>query len=114
MGREIRSAKIGPLMEKQTILLQCRVIGGKPPPQVVWLLNGIRLASERREWAPILTGVPRSAERGALHIEEVRLGPLKRFHQDASITCQATNSPLNPPRVKTLSLDIQCKFSMFL
>lgn len=113
MGREIRSTKIGPLLESQAAVLLCRVRGGKPAPQVTWFLNDLRLTSERKDFPQVVLASGKQPQQHPLedvvHVEEVRLGPLRRSHQDARVTCQATNSPVNRPRSKTLTLDIHRK-----
>ena len=111
MGRAL-STKIGPFLESQAAVLRCRVKGGKPAPQVTWFLNGQRLTSETLDRPPptLASGKrQRQEESAAVHVEEVRLGPFRRYHQDARVTCQAANSPVNPARSKTLTLDIHRK-----
>ncbi len=122
-GREIRLSKLGPLKRNQTAVLHCHVVGGKPTPQVEWYLNGQRLTSptepeshshfiqlaSRSSGLHDDQGEPTTFLQQSVIVREIRIGPLKRSHQDAQVTCRATNSPINAPRTRTVTLDIQCK-----
>lgn len=127
-GREIRLSKLGPLKRNQTAVLHCHVVGGKPTPQVEWYLNGQRLTSptEPESHNRFIQLASRSSglhdDQGdattflqqSVIVREIRIGPLKRSHQDAQVTCRATNSPISAPRTRTVTLDIQCKLAAFL
>lgn len=120
-GREIRSNKVGPLKKHQSVILQCHVSGGKPLPEVEWYVNGQRVSSttglESRPSIVLANGNDVldiggdmvTGRQQKLIIQEVRIGPLERFDQDAQITCRTFNSPNSPPKTKTLTLDIQRK-----
>ena len=75
------------LIEGQTLALRCRVRAGKPAPVLAWFRDGRRLPSTT------LTAPASSASSAspAQRVELLRLGPLRRGHQDARLTCRATN-----------------------
>ena len=126
-GREIRTSKLGPLKRNQTAVLHCHVAGGKPTPQVEWYLNGqrfpssaepesnnhfIHMTSSRGNGILDDHGSVAFLQHGAI-IREIVIGPLKRSHQDAQVTCRTFNSPISAPKTRTVTLDIQCKSHFF-
>lgn len=42
-GRPLNGTILGPMEEGDDIMLTCRVIGGRPQPEVRWLVNGLSL-----------------------------------------------------------------------
>ena len=122
----IRSSRYRSLREGQGLVLNCRVVGGKPEPQIHWFLNGKRLSSSYR----LLNGGAGNNMRlleemdptGSIlisdhqyrlrkvHIEQIRLSSLWRKDQDAQITCSTFNTlneSISPAKNRTLLLDIQ-------
>ncbi|EFX89926.1 hypothetical protein DAPPUDRAFT_20705, partial [Daphnia pulex] len=121
-GREIRSAKLGPLKKKQWAVLQCHVTGGKPSPEVEWYTNGQRFASTTdlemhndlqlgngilNDQHPDANALLQQQQQQRIIVREIRVGPLNRSHQDAQFTCRASNSRASAPKTKTVTLDIQ-------
>jgi len=88
------------------------VIGGRPSPKVAWYLNDKPISST--SVAPFFsvskTGHYSSAKSHSpnmnIHVEQIELGPLSRFYQDARLTCRASNSLKVNPVSKTITLEI--------
>ena len=113
-GRPINSFRISSLDANKLIVLRCLVSGGRPAPKVAWHLNDQEIPST--PVSPIFAQ-PASSPSGSLpalaaqnvHVEEIQLGPLKRSHQDARLTCSAVNSDKDRPTTETLTLEITRK-----
>ena len=120
MGRPINSFKISPLDAGKLLVLRCSVIGGRPSPKVAWYLNDKPISST--SVAPFFsvskTGHYSSAKSHSpnmnIHVEQIELGPLSRFYQDARLTCRASNSLKVNPVSKTITLEITCKSVILL
>lgn len=121
MGHPINSFKISPLDEGKLVVMRCSVAGGRPAPKVSWYLNNepissttvapffstskiVQYGTTRPHFTPSSTTLNMD-----VHVEKIELGPLNRFHQDARLTCSASNSLKNEPVSKTITLEITRK-----
>ncbi|XP_026314447.1 nephrin-like [Hyposmocoma kahamanoa] len=96
-GRVINTTTLGPHEEGDDVLLTCRVLGGRPEPQVRWLVNGVLVDEEYEH------------NTGDV-IENRLLWPqISRGDYAAVFTCQAANSLLVPPKEVSLVLDMFLK-----
>lgn len=123
MGRPINSFKISPLDAGKLVVMRCSVIGGRPAPKVVWYLNNEPIPSTTvapsfsansvgQSSTPKLHSTASSAAFNKnVHVEKIELGPLSRFHQDARLTCRASNSLKENPVSKTIMLEITRKLT---
>ncbi|XP_055632981.1 synaptogenesis protein syg-2-like [Toxorhynchites rutilus septentrionalis] len=96
-GRVINSTIIGPKEEGDDILLTCRVVGGRPQPDVLWFIND--------------NLVDNQIEQNTGNVIENRLlwTSVQRHHLHSVFTCQATNTKLMPPRYSKFVLDMYLK-----
>ncbi|XP_055550385.1 uncharacterized protein LOC129732938 isoform X1 [Wyeomyia smithii] len=96
-GRIINSTIIGPKEEGDDILLTCRVVGGRPQPDVLWFIND--------------NLVDNQIEQNTGNVIENRLlwTSVQRHHLHSVFTCQATNTKLMPPRYSKFVLDMYLK-----
>ena len=115
MGRNLSgpSPLMEPLVVDRFVTLRCRARGGKPAPEITWFLNGEKLAN----------GVPSTSaldgdgddddnDDDNVRQAEIKLGPLSRRHQDARVTCQASNSQIIEPKRTWFTLDILREFPL--
>ncbi|XP_040167600.1 uncharacterized protein LOC120902697 [Anopheles arabiensis] len=96
-GRVINSTIIGPKEEGDDILLTCRVVGGRPQPDVLWFIND--------------NLVDNQIEQNTGNIIENRLlwTSVQRHHLHSVFTCQASNTKLMQPRTSKFVLDMYLK-----
>uniref|UniRef100_A0A8D8DQZ3 Protein turtle n=1 Tax=Culex pipiens TaxID=7175 RepID=A0A8D8DQZ3_CULPI len=96
-GRVINSTIIGPKEEGDDILLTCRVVGGRPQPDVLWFIND--------------NLVDNQIEQNTGNVIENRLlwTSVQRHHLHSVFTCQAANTKLMPPRTAKFVLDMYLK-----
>ncbi|XP_055592434.1 nephrin-like [Uranotaenia lowii] len=96
-GRVINSTIIGPKEEGDDILLTCRVVGGRPQPDVLWFIND--------------NLVDNQIEQNTGNVIENRLlwTSVQRHHLHSVFTCQARNTKLMPPRISKFTLDMYLK-----
>ncbi|XP_022183583.1 hemicentin-1-like [Myzus persicae] len=94
LGRQLNMT-VGPLDEGDGIALICRVIGGNPPPVVVWLKNDQIVDDE--------------CEHNSMNAIENRLHWPSVSRQDfgSVFTCQASNTRLMDPRQASVVLDLR-------
>ncbi|XP_029346089.1 hemicentin-1 [Acyrthosiphon pisum] len=94
LGRRLNMT-VGPLDEGDGIALICRVMGGNPPPVVVWLKNDQVVDDE--------------CEHNSMNAIENRLHwPSVSRHDFGSVfTCQASNTKLMDPRQASVVLDLR-------
>ncbi|XP_058120917.1 uncharacterized protein LOC131290367 [Anopheles ziemanni] len=96
-GRVINSTIIGPKEEGDDIMLTCRVVGGRPQPDVLWFIND--------------NLVDNQIEQNTGNIIENRLlwTSVQRHHLHSVFTCQASNTKLMQPRTSKFVLDMYLK-----
>ncbi|KAL7041688.1 hypothetical protein ACKWTF_000854 [Chironomus riparius] len=96
-GRQLNGTTLGPKEEGDDVLLTCRVVGGRPPPQVRWLVNGL--------------SVDEQVEQQTGDVTENRLmwPSVQRSDLNSIFTCQATNTPLVESRESSYVLDLHLK-----
>uniref|UniRef100_A0A182NTT6 Ig-like domain-containing protein n=1 Tax=Anopheles dirus TaxID=7168 RepID=A0A182NTT6_9DIPT len=96
-GRVINSTIIGPKEEGDDILLTCRVVGGRPQPDVLWFIND--------------NLVDNQIEQNTGNIIENRLlwTSVQRHQLHSVFTCQASNTKLMQPRTSKFVLDMYLK-----
>ncbi|XP_058059967.1 nephrin-like [Anopheles bellator] len=96
-GRVINSTIIGPKEEGDDILLTCRVVGGRPQPDVLWFIND--------------NLVDNQIEQNTGNIIENRLlwTSVQRQQLHSVFTCQASNTKLMQPRTAKFELDMYLK-----
>ncbi|XP_031617439.1 nephrin-like isoform X2 [Contarinia nasturtii] len=96
-GHQLNGTILGPMEEGDDIVLTCRVTGGRPQPQVRWLVNGV-LVDDQYEHN---TGDV---------IENRLLWPaVQRSDLNAIFTCQAVNTILVEPKENSYMLDLHLK-----
>ncbi|CAG9802706.1 unnamed protein product [Chironomus riparius] len=96
-GRIINRTTIGPMEEGDDVILSCRVVGGRPPPDVSWFLNGELIDDEFEHSSGNI-------------IENRLLWPSIQRHDLYSVfTCRAVNTKTVAPREKRLVLDMYLK-----
>lgn len=96
-GRVINSTTIGPKEEGDDLLLTCRVVGGRPQPDVLWFIND--------------NLVDNQIEQNTGNVIENRLlwQSVQRHHLHSVFTCKATNTKLVPPLYRRIELDMYLK-----
>ncbi|XP_050101406.1 uncharacterized protein LOC126581643 [Anopheles aquasalis] len=96
-GRIINSTIIGPKEEGDDIMLTCRVVGGRPQPDVLWFIND--------------NLVDNQIEQNTGNIIENRLlwTSIQRHQLHSIFTCQASNTKLMQPRTEKFELDMYLK-----
>ncbi|CAO1381292.1 unnamed protein product [Diamesa tonsa] len=96
-GRIINRTTVGPMEEGDEIILTCRVVGGRPQPQVSWFMNGI-LVDEEYE------------HNSGNVIENRLLWPSLQRHDLYSVfMCRASNTKAVAPKERRLVLDMYLK-----
>ncbi|XP_046627226.1 nephrin isoform X6 [Neodiprion virginianus] len=95
-GRVLNDS-VGPYQEGDELLLNCRVIGGKPPPLVRWLINGIVRDQESEIRA------------GDVIENRLTLSSISRSDLGTRFTCQALNTKLVEPKTASLILEMNLK-----
>ncbi|XP_037957726.1 neural cell adhesion molecule 1-A [Teleopsis dalmanni] len=96
-GRQLNGTKLGPKQEGDDIVITCRVVGGRPQPQVRWLVNGLLVDNQYEQNSGDV-------------IENRLLWPsVQRTDLNSVFTCQALNTQLDKPREKSFWLDMHLK-----
>ncbi|XP_068208506.1 uncharacterized protein [Palaemon carinicauda] len=88
------AAIIGPYNEGDPLMLLCKVLGGRPPPKVVWLMNG----KERRSEVTQQAG-------GVIQIT-TSITHLRRNHLHGIFECRASNFNGSSPVSSSITLDM--------
>ncbi|XP_037903689.1 nephrin-like [Hermetia illucens] len=96
-GRQLNETMLGPLEEGDDLMLTCRVIGGRPQPEVRWLVNGLNVDNQ--------------CEYNSENILENRLlwPAVQRTDLNSIFTCQVLNTQLISPKEANLVLDLHLK-----
>ncbi|XP_064553607.1 neural cell adhesion molecule 1-B isoform X1 [Drosophila montana] len=96
-GRQLNGTKLGPKQEGDDIVITCRVVGGRPQPQVRWLVNGLLVDNQNEHNSGDV-------------IENRLLWPsVQRNDLNSVFTCQALNTQLDKPKEKSFILDMHLK-----
>ncbi|XP_061393322.1 nephrin-like [Musca vetustissima] len=96
-GRQLNGTKLGPKQEGDDIVITCRVVGGRPQPQVRWLVNGLLVDNQYEHYSGDV-------------IENRLLWPsVQRTDLNSVFTCQALNTQLDKPKEKSFILDMHLK-----
>ncbi|XP_055708974.1 nephrin-like [Phlebotomus papatasi] len=96
-GLQLNGTTLGPLEERDDIILVCRVVGGRPQPAVRWLVNGI-LVDDQYE------------QNSGDVIENRLLWPgVQRTDLNSVFTCQAVNTKLVEAKERSFVLDLLLK-----
>ncbi|XP_066907688.1 nephrin [Halyomorpha halys] len=92
-GRQLNGT-VGPLDEGDEVQLTCRVIGGKPEPEVRWLVNGVVVDDEY--------------EHNSGDVIENRLNwrAVSRKDLNSIFSCEANNTMLSEPRESSVVLQL--------
>ncbi|XP_064078282.1 LOW QUALITY PROTEIN: nephrin-like [Macrobrachium nipponense] len=85
---------IGPYNEDDPLDLTCKVLGGRPPPKVEWLVNDEVWATEDNQ------------DPGGVIQLEFSIARLSRKHLHAVFECRATNFNESTPVSSTVTLDM--------
>ncbi|CAG4931512.1 unnamed protein product [Parnassius apollo] len=83
LGNKVQN-KVGPYFEGDTLVLNCLVIGGRPPPLITWYSGGILVDASDSE-----SDIP-NVRQNELYL------PLMRDNAE-NLSCEATNTHLSPP-----------------
>ncbi|XP_017493193.1 PREDICTED: neural cell adhesion molecule 1-A isoform X2 [Rhagoletis zephyria] len=96
-GRQLNGSLLGPKQEGDDIVITCRVVGGRPQPQVRWLVNGLLVDNQYEHNSGDV-------------IENRLLWPsVQRTDLNSVFTCQALNTQLDKPKEKSFLLDMHLK-----
>ncbi|XP_055848345.1 uncharacterized protein LOC129913608 isoform X2 [Episyrphus balteatus] len=96
-GRQLNGTQLGPKQEGDDIVITCRVVGGRPQPQVRWLVNGLLVDNQYEHNSGDV-------------IENRLLWPsVQRTDLNSVFTCQALNTQLDKPKEKSFLLDMHLK-----
>nr|XP_016944652.1 neural cell adhesion molecule 1 [Drosophila suzukii] len=96
-GRQLNGSQLGPKQEGDDIVITCRVVGGRPQPQVRWLVNGLLVDNQNEHNSGDV-------------IENRLLWPsVQRNDLNSVFTCQALNTQLDKPKEKSFILDMHLK-----
>uniref|UniRef100_A0A1A9W080 Ig-like domain-containing protein n=1 Tax=Glossina brevipalpis TaxID=37001 RepID=A0A1A9W080_9MUSC len=94
-GRQLNGTKLGPKQEGDDIVITCRVVGGRPQPQVRWLVNGLLVDNQYEHNSGDV-------------IENRLLWPsVQRTDLNSVFTCQALNTQLDKPKEKIKPLEVK-------
>ncbi|XP_063702814.1 hemicentin-2-like [Culicoides brevitarsis] len=96
-GVQLNGTKLGPKQEGDDLMITCRVVGGRPQPQVQWLINGDVIDDE--------------CEQNSGDVIENRLlwPSIARNDLNSVFTCQALNTLLVEPKETSFVLDMNLK-----
>ncbi|XP_078038309.1 neural cell adhesion molecule 2 [Augochlora pura] len=86
-----------PFNEGSELSLLCEVIGGSPPPNVTWHFEGKLLDDTY------------TLEHGRITINRLDTSKVTREFDRAKLTCRADNTPLVPPQISEIVLDVNLK-----
>uniref|UniRef100_A0A182QB13 Ig-like domain-containing protein n=1 Tax=Anopheles farauti TaxID=69004 RepID=A0A182QB13_9DIPT len=96
-GRHINGTKLGPKEEGDDVVITCRVSGGRPQPEVRWLINGVIVDDQYEQNSGDV-------------IENRLLWPgIQRGDLNAIFTCQTMNTRLVEPKETSYVLDMHLK-----
>lgn len=96
---EVIHAIAGPYDEGSDMILLCEVRGGTPPPKIQWLWNGKPLDSTLLDFNFVST-----------QTSKLVIKNLSRIHQNAIITCRASNFP-KTETTANVTIDMLCKYN---
>ncbi|XP_020289986.1 nephrin-like isoform X2 [Pseudomyrmex gracilis] len=88
----------GPFQVGVEFGLSCEVRGGKPTPEVNWLVNGKEVDGRLEE----------SFSQNVV-VSKLTVPQLRREHRNTTYKCRASNTHLIPPLEKTVILDVYLK-----
>uniref|UniRef100_A0A336MAP7 CSON014513 protein n=1 Tax=Culicoides sonorensis TaxID=179676 RepID=A0A336MAP7_CULSO len=96
-GVQLNGTKLGPKQEGDDLMITCRVVGGRPQPEVRWLINGEPIDDE--------------CEQNSGDVIENRLlwPSIARNDLNSVFTCQALNTILVEPKETSFVLDMNLK-----
>uniref|UniRef100_A0A8W7PKC3 Ig-like domain-containing protein n=1 Tax=Anopheles coluzzii TaxID=1518534 RepID=A0A8W7PKC3_ANOCL len=98
-GRHLNGTKLGPKEEGDDVVITCRVSGGRPQPEVRWLINGVIVDDQYEQNSGDV-------------IENRLLWPtIQRSDLNAIFTCQTMNTKLVEPKETSYVLDMHRKYS---
>ena len=92
--------KVGPYAEGDTLQLRCKVEGGDPSPDVVWL-EGSHVLDEQVE-----------INSGNVATNILVIKPIERQDLHRTFTCRASNNNKSAPLQSSITLDVICKLYM--
>ncbi|CAD7086100.1 unnamed protein product [Hermetia illucens] len=96
-GQVLNGTELGPKQEGDDIVITCRVVGGRPQPQVRWLVNGLLVDNQNEHNSGDV-------------IENRLLWPsVQRNDLHSVFTCQAVNTDLVKPKERSFILDMRLK-----
>ncbi|XP_055540205.1 uncharacterized protein LOC129726939 isoform X1 [Wyeomyia smithii] len=96
-GRLMNGTKLGPKEEGDDVVITCRVSGGRPQPEVRWLINGVTVDDQYEHNSGDI-------------IENRLLWPtIQRSDLNSIFTCQTTNTRLAEPKETSYVLDMHLK-----
>uniref|UniRef100_A0A453Z0K3 Ig-like domain-containing protein n=1 Tax=Anopheles gambiae TaxID=7165 RepID=A0A453Z0K3_ANOGA len=96
-GRHLNGTKLGPKEEGDDVVITCRVSGGRPQPEVRWLINGVIVDDQYEQNSGDV-------------IENRLLWPtIQRSDLNAIFTCQTMNTKLVEPKETSYVLDMHLK-----
>ncbi|XP_053677055.1 nephrin-like [Anopheles nili] len=96
-GRHLNGTKLGPKEEGDDVVITCRVSGGRPQPEVRWLINGAIVDDQYEQNSGDV-------------IENRLLWPtIQRSDLNAIFTCQTMNTKLVEPKETSYVLDMHLK-----
>ncbi|XP_050101194.1 hemicentin-1-like [Anopheles aquasalis] len=96
-GRHINGTKLGPKEEGDDVVITCRVSGGRPQPEVRWLINGVIVDDQYEQNSGDV-------------IENRLLWPtIQRSDLNSIFTCQTMNTKLVEAKETSYVLDMHLK-----
>ncbi|XP_052864389.1 hemicentin-1-like [Anopheles cruzii] len=96
-GRHINGTKLGPKEEGDDVVITCRVSGGRPQPEVRWLINGVIVDDQYEQNSGDV-------------IENRLLWPtIQRSDLNSIFTCQTMNTRLVEAKETSYVLDMHLK-----
>ncbi|XP_058123571.1 nephrin-like [Anopheles ziemanni] len=96
-GRHLNGTKLGPKEEGDDVVITCRVSGGRPQPEVRWLINGVIVDDQYEQNSGDV-------------IENRLLWPtIQRSDLNSIFTCQTMNTKLVEPKETSYVLDMHLK-----
>jgi len=101
---EPQASLIGPYTEGERLSLVCEVEGGKPTPAVTWWRETVLLDDSYEA----ITGPKGSV----LVRNQLLISSLQRQDLMAVLTCQASNNNISLPSTSTVTVDLNCKYSL--
>nr|XP_045598924.1 synaptogenesis protein syg-2-like [Procambarus clarkii] len=96
-GQRITEGVLGPLQEGSSLTITCSVVGGIPPPSLVWKKHNKVLESTVE------------SRTGGLTVNQLSLPHLSRAFHSARLTCVATNNNVTSPVHATLTITMNLR-----